>query len=69
MCTATQIDAKYTVAANTVSRAHVRREAEDSAPSHGRPEILPIAPEAIVGELVKQYLHCSTTISGIFRCW
>jgi hypothetical protein len=26
-------------------------------------------PEAIVGGLVKQYFHCSTTMSGIFRCW
>lgn len=25
--------------------------------------------EAIIGELVNQYLRCSTTMSGVFRCW
>jgi hypothetical protein len=25
--------------------------------------------EAVIGELVNQYLRCSTNQSGIFRCW
>ena len=25
--------------------------------------------EAIIGELVSQYLRCPTSQSGIFRCW
>lgn len=25
--------------------------------------------EKIVGQLVNNYLHCSTTVSGIFLCW
>ena len=66
MCTVRSIDVNYAIAADTISSTHSGLQPGDS---HARPEIRPIDPEAIVTELVKQYLHCSTTISGIFRCW
>jgi hypothetical protein len=69
MCTASRVDVDYAVAAHAAPSPHPRRQEANSTYSNACPEVRPIAPEAIVGELVKQYLHCSTTISGIFRCW
>lgn len=69
MCTAIHTDTGHAAATNPAASRRSDREAALSAQSNAGPQIHPAAPEAIVGELVKQYFHCSTTISGIFRCW